>query len=340
MNRMLPSEVELRSYSPADEFAVADQNRVFGFQDFRQIDPTSPLIDAIYIPTQQHRPELATPMATLLKHAKSVHILCSGVAPTWARYDSNVVVWENLSTYFDTDAFIRLPGNANSSSSILPEFDIPEKRQFALERSRNLGLHNIGLLDDDITLSDEDLLAARSSLSDHAAATFYVLGHPDVSTLDHIERIVMRTKSRVSPGGSSLFLRVEQATGRFPKIYNEDWIFLLQQQRSENPIAVGIARQRPRMPYRADGATRFEQLGDLLAEGMKARAEQDFDPMGGDIDFWNSIRRKQVRRVEGLLALSEDQRITRALDAAREEINSINPRELVGLVNTYSKETV
>ena len=109
-------------------------------------DPVAPLLDAVYIPTRRGRPAPETPLTLLLTHSKTVMVLCTDSAPDWARpgTDERVVVLENIESYFDLAAYKGIPANKNSSMDILPGFDIPAKRTFALKHAlkceRNKGL--------------------------------------------------------------------------------------------------------------------------------------------------------------------------------------------------------
>ena len=188
-----------------------------------------PLLDAIYMPTQSHRPPPATDLRLLAQHSERIYLMFSTEEAQWARASiPGIITKKNLSQYFDLRRYLKHPLSANSSVKFAPRYDIPAKRTWALTHARKNGFATIGLLDDDIALEAADLLRVRRTLDNGVdMVSFHVLDYPDVSTIDHIERLVTRRPSPVSIGGNCLFLRPNICRTFFPFIYNEDWFFIL-----------------------------------------------------------------------------------------------------------------
>ena len=187
----------------------------------------TPLIDAIYIPTQGKRPHLLKTVESLQGHSEKIYLLLSKNSPDWLKEieRDSVVLIENINN--NDEKLFNFKSSNNPSVIFSKIYDIPSKRNYAIKHSMDNHYKVIGLVDDDICISSKNLEKCKQILTGHADAVgFYALDFPDVSTIDHIERYLTMNPSPVSIGGNCLFFKPKNTVGFFPYIYNEDWIFI------------------------------------------------------------------------------------------------------------------
>lgn len=131
------------------------------------VNNNPPLIDAIYIPTQKHRPPPFTKLKILRQHAKRIYLLFSSDQSGWAKeigFD-DVISFLDINTYFDIELYKKHFTSQNPSILIDPFYDVPAKRTFALDHASRNGFDIIGFLDDDIQLTPRNLLCIRKALN-------------------------------------------------------------------------------------------------------------------------------------------------------------------------------
>lgn len=303
------------------------------------VDKELPYIDAIYIPTQEHRPELFTSVNTLKKHSKHIYLLFSGNKSKWARkLDSRRISnLTDLNSCFNLEQYNNHITSQNPSTYINPDYDIPAKRTFAFEHAKSHKFSRIGFLDDDIQLDSEDLLRVRIALSTSAdMVSFHVLSFPDVSTVDHIERILYKQVSRVSIGGNCLFVRTENCRGYFPFIYNDDWFFIFKNMSRNKIFSLGTAKQRPYEPWASSNRIQFEQFGDIIIEGIKANLVSGHPPFLTSSKFWNVQINKYLSRLKRMRDQAPNSILRNRLNIALEESLSFTPIQLHNFVSSYS----
>ena len=299
---------------------------------------TPPLLDAIYMPTQGHRATPATQVTELHRHCGRLVLQFSGEIAPWAiETIDHTEVRRSLSEEFE-ERYCQFSANQNSSVALSPNYDIPAKRSAALEDARFRGFKYIGLLDDDIYLSQADLLHARTLLHEGIdMVSFHVLDYPDVSTIDHIERIVTGIPSKVSIGGNCLFLDVECAKTFFPRAYNDDWFFLFAHCATSEIVSAGTARQRLYRPWKIAGRAAFEQFGDIAIEGMRSMLCEARDPFSGNRDFWQIHLSEYLSRLDRLLGASPTGKMRESLLAAQAVAQSIPIDDLLHFQRSYKE---
>ena len=247
-------------------------------------------LDAVYIPTTGRHRTLGTPLDLLLGHAREVVLLCSHGAPSWAIDDPRVRVLTGLVEDPAFARFLDKPSSRNPSRLVTRRYDLPFKRNLALDDARSRGLGVISLLDDDISLSSEQIAQAARAAGAGQISGFYVLDYPDVSVVDHLWRLTRTTPARVSLGGNCIFLPPATATGFFPYVYNEDWFFLHMNHLAGVPVrGLGCAGQFAHEPWRDAVRTRFEQFGDVMAHGLKVNVEAGRPAFAGGSHFWSEV---------------------------------------------------
>lgn len=228
-----------------------------------------------------------------------------------------VYVYANMRQQRNNSNISKYSSTQNPSQIHKPDYDIPYKRNVALLDARENDYRTICLLDDDITLTNDDFLKAREALiTDVDIASFHVLDYPDVSTIDHIERILTQTESRVSIGGNCLFMNTHRIHSFFPEMYNDDWFFIFSHIENRKIVSLGEAKQRIYEPWKDLDRIAFEQCGDIIIEGAKNNIYENRPPFAGDSNYWEKIKRTYLQRLEVLLSLAEGTNFQKPVDHA------------------------
>jgi hypothetical protein len=296
-------------------------------------------LDAIYIPTQRHRPPPGTRLEILFRHADQVTLLVSDDAPVWAENhtfgDLRIVSVKEMVL---DPCFDKYPGSRNPSVQFGPHYDLPLKRTYALQAAREASHTRIGLLDDDILLDDQALMKARAAVGTVVdVASFHVLDYPDVSTVDHIERLITGTPSPVSIGGNCLFLSVPSVSSYFPRLYNDDWMFLYRHLGKRRIASLGSAGQRPYAPWETPGRVEFEQFGDMLIEGMKDNIRHERSPFSSSPASWHRFQVRYLRRLSELRSKAGGSRLSDPLDRAIRIAGSFLPDDFHEFITAYAE---
>jgi hypothetical protein len=148
--------------------------------------------------------------------------------------------------------------------------DTSLKRNLGLLLARSAGWQRVVFLDDDIVVGDPaDLRRAVSLLDRHYAVGLAIGGYPDNYVVCHAHREA-GGRQDTFVGGGALAVRMDRVETFFPKVYNEDWMFLLDDVRLRPVAQSGIAFQQPYDPFADPERARGEEFGDDLAEGVFA----------------------------------------------------------------------
>ena len=187
--------------------------------------------------------------------------------------------------------------------------DLSTKRNLGLVLSRLLGWSRVLFLDDDITeLNPADVLVAGGLLDTHNAVGLHVCGFHDHSVVCHAYRDAGGSQEEFI-GGGALAVQLQRSTSFFPDIYNDDWFFLLDDDKGIQPVAVtGRVVQNPYDPFRSPERARAEEFGDVLAEGIYWLLDQHLSIADADRAHWARflIKRQQfIGRVLAMVAESD-----------------------------------
>jgi hypothetical protein len=212
--------------------------------------------------------------------------------------------------------------------------DLSAKRNLGLMLSHMLGWERVVFLDDDIRVPyPGDLSKATGLLDTHAAVGLHVGGYPDNSVVCHAFRDAGGEQGTFV-GGGAMAVEVKRNHSFFPKIYNEDWFYLLDAgKRLQSVATVGEVLQYPYDPYRVERA-RAQELGDVLAEGIFWLLDQGKTATDGDLEHWQDFLAKRRRFIEQILSMvvqsadigpAERARMIEALKAALGRLAHITP---------------
>ncbi|MGH3789037.1 MAG: hypothetical protein ACRDRG_21355 [Pseudonocardiaceae bacterium] len=183
------------------------------------------------------------------------------------------------------------------------------KRNIGLLLARMLGWSTVLFLDDDIfDVHDALVRRAAAGLGRLAAIALAVGDWPDNSVVCHANR-VGNPGQDVFVSGSTLLVDTTQQFNFFPKIYNEDWLFLFDWMTAGRVGRIGSVRQLRYDPFDDPERAAAEEFGEVIAEGMidflhhRLPLVQLTDP-----DYWYAflLRRKEfIARAADRIAAQE-----------------------------------
>lgn len=147
-------------------------------------------------------------------------------------------------------------------------WDLPVKRNYALCFAQMKGYKRILVVDDDIQGLNQTLLnTLATSLSDYSISGCFVDEFPDLSILDHLERIAGKCKYPFL-SGSFLFIKPFEVNSFFPMIYNEDWLFMLPNIMEGSICSLGSVAQLHFDPFSDPSKAEFQEFGDVVVGGL------------------------------------------------------------------------
>jgi hypothetical protein len=310
-------------------------------EDRRRVKP-----DAIIVPTVRH------PMNLKDAADLAVALGCPLVTLHSGRWTSAAEAARRLPSNADRIAIdvpdrskLQLPESATSRVLSGTRFDRPtdtsSKRNIGLMLCHMLGWKHVVFLDDDIEIPDPvDLELAAGLLDTHNIVGLFVDGYPDNSVVCHAYRIAGGPQKSFI-GGGAIVVEAERAFSFFPDIYNDDWFYMLDDEKGLQPVATtGKVIQRPYDPFRSPDRARAEELGDVLAEGVFWLFDQGQSILDADGRYWKDFLVKRGTFINHVLSLvdgagsiepGEKRRMVEALKAARGRLALITP----GLCRDY-----
>jgi hypothetical protein len=312
------------------------------------------LLDAIIIPTSRPWRKSSSTIryaATLARHfGAELVILCSQlaerktfpkdlVASLGVRVTVESMLTESIEYGLLPD--FRTSRHELASNRWTKPRDVADKRNIALVKAKQRHWKTVLFLDDDVYApprGDDEAgepfgkrSLTRALRAVHAGAHDVVgwtmTNFPDNSVVCHARGIAGLPQDRFISGGA-LLVKIFDGMPFFPRIYNEDWLFLhpYLQRRAQVPVAgPGTIRQRVYEPFTKVRA-QSEELGDMLAEGLfGALSDALDDERLHSLDYWIEVvrsRRMMIKDVLGKLVVqadgpSERRRIPKARKAVR-----------------------
>jgi hypothetical protein len=169
---------------------------------------------------------------------------------------------------FETSSSAFSNANANRAS------DLSVKRNIGLLMARLHGWRKIAFVDDDITMSAQDLVRLGQQLDHHQITGMICQDYPDNSVFCHARRLAKMPQDVFVTGAVLGVNCSDLPLPFFSDIYNEDWFFFAEAAAHRRLTKVGEARQAVYDPYAEPARASHEEFGDLLAEGLYALIEK------------------------------------------------------------------
>lgn len=303
---------------------------------------TRPGMDAIIVPTARH-PANLTEAAFLAKTLDCPMVTLHSGARTAASMAAARVAARNFPEDLDLIA-IDLPASLRmprwetwalvTSYGFERPMDISTKRNLGLMLSHLLGWSRVLFLDDDLTgLNPDDVRDASGLLASNNAVGLEVDGYRDNSVVCHAYR-QSGGRQRSFVGGGALAVDLNRCNSFFPDIYNDDWFFLLDGDKRLQPTAVtGRVYQFPYDPFITPARARYEEFGDVLAEGVFWLLDQDLSITDADHDHWERFLTTRREFIDDVITLVKTDNLTAyekwrriaALDGSLGRLNEITP---------------
>ncbi len=225
--------------------------------------------------------------------------------------------------------------------------DTSLKRNLALMLARTAGWKRVVFLDDDVEIPDPtDLRRAVGLLDTHDGVGLEMGGYPDNSVVCHAHRAAGGWQDTFV-GGGALAVPVDRVESFFPNIYNEDWLFLLDDSRLRTVSQVGRAVQGPYDPFANEDRARAEEFGDILAEGIFGLLDRGRRVQDADEAYWRDFLARRASFINDIIdrtarADLEDGRrdqIIQALKASRGRLRIIEPAQCVGYLRAWRRDS-
>jgi hypothetical protein len=218
--------------------------------------------------------------------------------------------------------------------------DLSMKRNLGLAIAWMLRWQRLMFLDDDIfDVSKEAVGALAAALNDHNVSVLIPDEYEDNSVVCHANRLGGGAQGKFASGGSMGVRCYRDDLPFFPNIYNEDWFFFSEEAASRKIARIGESQQRWYDAYRDPQRAVKEEFGDLLAEGLYARLDEEQPPRAVDRAYWDYFdlaywdyfidsRRKFLRRVANSLTDVHGPQVRAAresVEAAQRQLGRITP---------------
>jgi len=316
---------------------------------------TDATVDAIIVPSARTAPYLVEAAGLAEQLNCTLVVLCSRHArqrDVVAYLEDEVFVLDLVAVDLPDARTVRFPQLRTSKMLAETLFerrtDTSAKRNVGLALARMVGWAKVMYLDDDITLLDpNELHRAAAELDDHDAVGLSIGGYPDNSVVCHAYRATGGRQATFL-GGGALAVPVERTASFFPEIYNEDWFFLLGDERLRPATMIGTAAQIPYDPFGDPDRARREEFGDVLAEGIFALLDRCRKIQDADEIYWDAFLSHRGSMIDDIIARVPDcemepeqrYRMLSALKAARGRLCRITSRLCVEYVEAWQEDRI
>lgn len=305
-------------------------------------------VDAIIVPTARRAASMLPAITLAAKLDCTLVALCS-------RWSDNGAV---LAAARERKARIIAVNAHQLPAKVMPPFqtsdllagtmferrtDTSAKRNLGLLLARLTGWRRVVFLDDDITIPEPIDLREAAGLTDtYAGVGLSIGGYPDNSVVCHAYRDAGGPQDMFI-GGGALAIGPGSMNSFFPNIYNEDWFFLLDDDRLRPVTNVGLALQQPYDPYARPLRARLEELGDCLAEGLFSLLDTGGSIRNADFGYWQDFLRRRAKFITEVIDMvnlrigdgARRERMLASLKAARGRCQSISPQLCVAYVDLW-----
>jgi len=199
------------------------------------------------------------------------------------------------------------------------------KRNLAIAVAHRMGWSRLLFLDDDVRgFGNKELDLVRAVLADRPAGPKAVGwafdDFPDNSIVCHAHRLAGGPQ-KTFIGGGALAIRVSDDTPHFPRMYNEDWLFMLPlmlRGRRELVLA-GTMQQMEYDPFASPEDADRQEAGDVLAEALFSLLHDDTPwEEAWSQQYWRDVltsRRRFIQRIKAALSRRSDAGAARACAA-------------------------
>lgn len=310
--------------------------------------PPAP-VDAIIVPSFRPAAVLGRIFALAEELQCRVLVLCSG--------ESHAAEAVRLSATRSIPAVIAI--DVAELHDLLPSFrttrmldgtvfhqatDLSFKRNLGLLVARTAGWRRVVFLDDDIEVTDHSGLSrAAALLGRFDVVGMHNLGYPDNSVVCHALREVGGEQGTFV-GGGGILVAPHRSFSFFPKVYNEDWFYLLGPHRLSTVGRFGSMVQQAYDPFASPARAENEELGDCLAEGLFWILDNGGRIGGADLAHWQRFLKQRRALIDRVTAMAMgrpmDHRgpMLASLGAARRRLALVTPELCVDFIQAWQRD--
>jgi len=220
-------------------------------------------------------------------------------------------------------------------------WDLPDKRNFAVNYAREEGYSILLLLDDDVGGLTPAVVHAGCQMTEMTPIFGILTGYfPDDSVVGHISSFCGGVGDRFV-SGNCLFVRLDSCLGHFAGIYNEDWLFVL----SSEVEAIGtfdssVITQRQHTKWRSTDEARWQEPGEFITSAIVDLVISDDTNLTFDRRFWEHAkaeRRQLLARLKK--GTGSAYSLTRVIEAADEALDSVNSDGILRFMDKFAHDS-
>jgi len=256
----------------------------------------SNLLEAIFIPYKKNIIKVSSLLSELSWYKGTIFLMPSSLNDL---IELNLKPFTNVQIlYIDNSDFIFFFNNLRTSAHkhSVPSslhWDLPLKRNYAIWFSIKKGFNKILLVDDDITRINSAIIETGVFLLDkYIAVGSFIENYPDTSLIGHIQ-LNQGIEIKCFLSGSFLLVSPRKITSFFPKIYNEDWVFMTPMILGKKICAAGKIKQKPCDPFAVPEKAIYQEFGEVIAEGLFALINKSAFNLRYENCVWKEILLKR-----------------------------------------------
>lgn len=183
-------------------------------------------------------------------------------------------------------------------------WNLGNARNFALLLAKSYGFENVLFMDDDIIVTNSNLISDSFKLLEHYLFVgAKIIGMQDHSIIGHIaKKLDLYNESERMLSGGFLAFNPQIINMHFTNIYNEDWIWMLMQLNNKIFLEYGEVEQIKFDPFfNYKNKIVFQEFGEIVIEGLfKSHNIGDLN-MLTDSKFWKDIINKRKKYLNKIL---------------------------------------
>ena len=298
-----------------------------------------PLVDAIFIPFKKRYANLNELLQILNFYTGPIYLMLSEDKELkHISWDKHLSVFPLLINDHKFISFFNSLLTTNNDFYRNTSWDLPLKRNYALYFSRMKNYSKILLIDDDIRNFNSEMLdIGTRCLEKYKLSGCFVKNFPDLSIICHLEKI---SGEEIVPflSGSFLFIRPLLSYSFFPKIYNEDWLFMLPHIIDNTICSFGSIQQLPYDPFANPYKAAFEEFGDIIAEGLYTLLSSNSYDIRFKKEVWDYIINERRETLIFLKKTFRDSRIQEVINYAMVANKSISYRDCLNFLTDMERD--
>lgn len=183
------------------------------------------------------------------------------------------------------------------------EWNLGYARNFALLYSKSIQSEKVLFTDDDIQVPNPKLIEELfRTINNYQFVGANILGLVDDSVLGHIATDIGIVNERMLSGGFMVF-NPNKIDHFFLNNYNEDWIWLFLQLKSENYLQTGEVFQEITDPLtNYQSKVLFQEFGEIALDGILDLFKNGSYDSLAQISFWERLVRERKDYLDLLIA--------------------------------------